>query len=83
VETDVRRRKPIGPRPLHHLERGDHGCTGLLEVEHHAVAQPLDGLAVVLRRGSLDVPRQLHGHLGGRFVAAFVGQPGTPAASAR
>ena len=69
------RRQPRGREPVHHLEGGAHAGAGIAEVEHHAVAQPLDGLAAVLHGAALHQPRDRRGQVGGRVVAALLGQP--------
>ena len=75
VQSDVGRRQSGGREPAHHLERGAHTGAGVGEVEHHAVAQPLDGLAAVPHGVALHQPRDRRGQVGGRVVAAFLGQP--------
>ena len=75
VQADVGRRQPGGRQPVHHLEGGAHAGAGVAEVEHHAVAQPLDGLAAVLHGAALHEPRDRRGQVGGRIVAALLGQP--------
>ena len=57
VQADVRRRQPGGRQPVHHLEGGSHAGARVAEVEHHAVAEPLDGLAAVLHGAALHQPR--------------------------
>jgi hypothetical protein len=41
---------------VHHLQGGAHAETRVIEEEHHAIAQPLDGLAAVLHGAA---PHQL------------------------
>ncbi len=46
-------------------EGGTHSTAGVAEVEHHAVAQPLDGLATVLHGAALHQPRERRRHVSG------------------
>ena len=64
---------------FHHVQGGQDGPSRLAEIEHHAVAQPLDRLAaVVVDRGPLDEAGELARQLRRRLVATFVGQSCVP-----
>jgi hypothetical protein len=48
VESHMRRRQTGGAHAIDHLQGGHHAWPRIAEVEHDAVAQPLDRLASVL-----------------------------------
>src|SRR5687768_10175198 len=50
MQADMGRRETDAARLLHHLQGGLDAGAGIAEVEHHAVAEPLDRLAAVLGR---------------------------------
>jgi hypothetical protein len=58
-----------------HLERGHHPPSRLREVQHHPVAEPLDGPASMLPRGPLHEPRHASGKIGGGLVPGPVLSP--------
>ena len=78
MKPDMGRRQARVGDPGDHVEGRQDTRPGIAEVEHHAVAEPLDRLAAVLDRGSLDEPGQRAGQLGRGVVAALLGQPGVP-----
>ena len=76
VKADMRRRQSGFGDALDHLECRDHARPGVREMQHHAIAEPLDGPAAVLDRGSLDDPAELAGEFGRGRVTLFLGQAG-------
>src|SRR5262245_29083574 len=74
-EADVRRRQPLGSERIHHLQGRADTRTRIGEVEHHAVAEPLDPLAPVLHRAAPHQPRDRRREIGGGLVAELLCQP--------
>ena len=69
------RRRKARPRDLvRHRQRGDHPGTGLAEVEHHAVAQPLDRPPAMLDRDARDEPSEDVGEVGRGHVPPLARQ---------
>ena len=78
VESDMRRGQIRLGGAFHHFQGGQDGASRLAEIEHHAVAQPLDRLAAVVDGGPLDEAGELARQLRRRLVATFVRQSCVP-----
>ncbi len=74
VEPHVRRRQTGPGHACDHLDRREHALPRVGEVEHDAVAEPLDGPPAVLDRRPAHDPAEPVRQLGGRGVTVLLGE---------